>query len=273
MLVTTLNLQMSGAPWTTRKFRLKIIWLSLVLGLSLAQGCSEAQTLQLVTLQYPPYAYQETATSEVKGIAVDVLQHAFARLKQPVTICLYPWARPIKMIEDGEADAIFTAYKTPDRERFADYSDEVLMPQVVALFVLKESGIEFDGQLAKLADYQFGVVRKISYGQVFDQAIKDGQITKIDYATSGERNMLKLINGRFDILVGNKYGAWDILFQKNWQHRVRELQPAVENVPSYIAFSKKRHLTKIRDQLDQVLREMKSDGSYEVIVQRYFGRH
>lgn len=252
--------------------RRRYVGLLLSSGLILIATAGQCQggTLQLVSLQYPPYVYQDAAEAEPKGLAVEVLQQAFARLKQPISIRIYPWARSIKMIEDGEADAIFTAYKTSERERFADYSLEVLMPQVVSLFVLRESKIEFDGNLANLAHYQFGVVRKISYGQVFDQAIKSGQLSKLDYATSGEQNMLKLINGRFDILVSNKYGAWDILYQKAWQSRVRELQPAVENVPSYIAFSKKRNLTKLRDQLDLVLREMKLDGSYDAIVQRYF---
>lgn len=229
-----------------------------------------AQSLQLVTLQYPPYAYQESDLGEVKGIAVEVLKEALRRLQQPIQISVYPWARSLKMVEEGSADAIFTAYKTTEREAFADFSNEVLMPQVIALFVLKNSGIQFDGDLSKLANYRFGLVRKISYGNLIDNAVSQGILTQIDYANSGEHNLTKLLGQRFDILVSNKYGALDILQQKGWQDKVRELQPAVENVPSYIAFSKKRNLSSLRDRLDKVLLQMKKDGSYERIVQAYF---
>ncbi len=227
-----------------------------------------AQSLELVTLQYPPYVYQDH--DEVKGIAVTVLKEAFRRIQQPVSIKLYPWARSIKMIEEGSADAIFTAYKTAERETFADFSNEVLMPQVISLFVLKDAAIPFDGDITKLAGYRFGLVRKISYGSRIDAAVSHGSLPQIDYANSGEDNLTKLLGRRFDILVSNKYGAWDILRQKAWQDKVRELHPAVEEVPSYIAFSKKRNLLAIRDKLDKALRQMKQDGSYDKLVQDYF---
>ncbi|WP_137940099.1 transporter substrate-binding domain-containing protein [Chitinivorax sp. B] len=226
-----------------------------------------AQTLELVTLQYPPYQYEENGV--VKGLVVDIVNEAFRRIRQPVNITLLPWARAIKMIEDGSADGIFTAYKTPEREVFADYSKEILMPQTVSLFVLKDSSIHFDGDLSRLAGYNFGVVRKVSYGKVFDEAVKHGQIKVPDPANTGEQNIDKLLAKRFDILVSNKYGALDILASKGVLDRVKELSPEVEQVPSYLAFSKRRNLISIRDRFDEALSEMKQDGTYEGMIIRY----
>jgi polar amino acid transport system substrate-binding protein len=234
--------------------------------------CASTHTtaLEVVTLQYPPYEFLEDG--EVKGVAVEIVQEVFKRMKVPIKITLYPWDQSLAMIQKGEADAIFTLFKTPEREAFADYSHEVLMPQVVSLFVTKDSHIVFDGDLNKLSRYTFGVVRTVSYGSIFDDAVKNGVIRISEASETGEENMKKLLQGSFDILVSNRYGALDIVKRMNNMDQVQELIPAIQSVPSYIAFSKKRSLTSLRDECDSILRNMKDDGTYESIITSYFGK-
>jgi len=227
-----------------------------------------AKPLELLTLQYPPYEFEEDG--ELKGFVVDIIHAVFQRMDQPINITLLPWARALQMIEDGEADAIFTAYKTPEREVFADYSNEILMPQVISLFVRQDSNITFNDDLAALSDYSFGAVRGVSYGMIFDEAVQNGIINPPDLAATGEINMEKLLSERFDILVSNKYGALYILQKMNALDQVRELKPEVESLPSYIAFSKKRNLSAVRDRFDEMLAELKADGTYDWIINHYF---
>lgn len=229
---------------------------------------SFAVPLELVTLQYPPYEYEENG--EVKGIAVEIIQKAFKRMQQPISITVLPWARAIHKIEHGEADAIFTAFKTSERETFAEFSNEILMPQIVSLFVKKNSRIVFDGNISKLSQYQFGAVRKVSYGESFDTAVKNEVLKNIQLVTIGKQNFLKLLRDRIDIVVSNKYGALDILKQLNKLDMVQELSPELQSIPSYIAFSKKRNLSAIRDKFDATLKQMKNDGTYDKIINSYF---
>ncbi|WP_241499363.1 substrate-binding periplasmic protein [Chromobacterium sphagni] len=223
-----------------------------------------AQPLELVTLQYPPYQYQDNAT--VKGFVVEIVQEVFRRLKLRVNISVYPWGRSIAMVVEGHADAIFTLYRTPEREALLDYSHEVLAQQAVSLFVRKDSPIRFSGRLQELAAYRFGVVRTVSYGAVFDNAVKNGQIAIAEVAASGEQNVDKLLAHRFDILVSNQMGARDILKRHHVESQVRELLPALEQIPSYIAFSRKRNLGDLRARFDAELAAMKKDGSYQRIL-------
>ncbi len=229
-----------------------------------------AAPLKLVTLQYPPYAYQQG--DKVEGLAVKIVEEAFKRIQQPVEIQILPWARAIAYVESGKVDAIFTAYKTTEREQFADYSNEVLIDQFVTMFVKSDSSISFDGDLNKLSDYQFGTVRKVSYGNIFDTAVKDGILKNIQYAKMGEMNIKKLLAGRFDILVSNRYGALHILKQTNSLDKVKELRPELQSIPSYIAFSKKNELVEIRNQYDLALKQMKTDGSYQDIIGTFFNQ-
>ncbi|MCJ7432233.1 MAG: transporter substrate-binding domain-containing protein [Anaerolineales bacterium] len=230
------------------------------------EASSAAKTIQLVTLQYPPYEFEENG--QIKGIAVDIVTEAFKRMGYEVKISLYPWARSLEIMKNGEADAIFTAYKTPDREVFLEYSQEILMPQIVSLFVLKDSNITFDGDLSKLSQYRFGVVRAVSYGEKFDTLAKNKTLMT-DEADTGEMNMDKLLKGRIDILVSNKYGALYILKQKGALDQVKELSPDLQSVPSYIAFSKVRNLTAVKEEFDKILAEMVKDGSVDKFINAY----
>jgi polar amino acid transport system substrate-binding protein len=232
---------------------------------------SYADELKLVTLEFPPYEYTENG--EVKGTAVEVVKEAFKRMGQPIKINAYPWARAIKMIEDGEADAIFTAYKTPERELFADYSKENLMPQIVSLFVKKDSKIVFDGDLGKLSAHKIGIVRSLSYGDKVDTALKNKVFANVEEVPEGPPNFLKLISSRVDIVPSNKYVALDILTKLKKTDEVKELAPEVQSIPSYIAFSKKKNLAKARDSFDETLKKMKSDGTYDKIISDYFKAH
>ncbi|MBW2205313.1 MAG: transporter substrate-binding domain-containing protein [Deltaproteobacteria bacterium] len=229
-----------------------------------------ASTLKLVTLQYPPYEFEKDG--EIKGIAVEIIREAFSRMNQPITISLHPWATALGQIENGEADAIFTAFKTSEREKFADYSREVLLTQTISLFVGKKSNMTFDGDLRKMNRYAFGVVLNISYGSIFDDAVKNGIITKLVISDSAEVNMHRLLEGSFDILVSNTFGAMDILRKMDAQDHVKQLKPSIQRVPSYIAFSKKNNLISVRDRFDRILQEMIKDGSYNRIVKSYFDK-
>ncbi|MBF0224241.1 MAG: transporter substrate-binding domain-containing protein [Desulfobacterales bacterium] len=227
-----------------------------------------SEPLHIVTLQYPPYEYEENG--EIKGMATELIREVFRRMNQPIKIELLPWARALTMIELGQADAIYTAYKTSERELFADYSNQVLMPQVVSLFVLKDSPITFDGDFSKIQGYIIGTVLKVSYGEQFDEAVKNKVIDRIRVSYSGEENMQKLMDKQIDILVSNKYGAIYILKKIGKLDSVKELSPAVASPSSYIAFSKKRNLTSIRNQFDERLAEMEKDGTYAKIIVNFF---
>jgi len=250
-----------------KEFRMRHVKILLVI-LSLLFFCNVyAKPLQLVTLEYPPYEYTEDG--KLKGMAVEVVKMIFKELKIDITIEVLPWARAIRYIENGERDAIFTAYKNPIREKFADYSVEVLMPQIVSFFVKKNSPIVFDGDFNKLSKYSMGVVRKISYGQKLDLAIKNKTFKRVENANDVTQNFRKLIKGRIDIVPNSKYGGYHILKKLNQIDEVDELPLNIQSVPSFIAFSKKRNLTHIRDKFDVILKRLKQDGTYLQILQNY----
>lgn len=235
-------------------------WFSLLPLLAAASLSLAAAEYHLVTLEYPPFEYQEGG--EVRGVAVDLVREAFSRMGDTVSIKVLPWPRVLWLVENGAADGFFTTYRVPERERWADYSHEELVPQVTSLFSLRDAKIPYHGNLAELSGHPVGVVMKVSYGAKFDQAVQGRVLSRVLESVDGETNFRQLFAGRVDIIASNRDGARFILRRMGKDGEVRELKPPLENVPSYIAFSKRKHLAALRDRFDRVLREMKADGTW-----------
>ena len=215
----------------------------------------------MVTLDYPPYEYSEEG--KVQGVAVDVVREIFRRMEVEIRIEAYPWARSLKMVQLGEADGIFTAYKTQERESFMDYMSQILMPQEVSLFALKSSGLREVTDLAKFADHRIAARHGVSYGQTFDQAVENGVLKLVHRVSDGDTIVRLLINRRADLAVFNRLGGYYRFRQLGVASEIVELKPSLQSVPSYLAFSKARKLADIRKRADQILSEMKQDGSYD----------
>ncbi len=242
------------------------------IGLLLLNQAMAQAPLNLVTMDYPPYTYEEGG--EAEGFATDILRETFRRMEIPISITVIPWARGIAEMKKGTVDGIFTIYRKVEREKFADFSEEILVMELVSLFVLADSPITFDGDLVTLLkQYRFGTVRGYSYGKAFDEARKLDGIKKPTEAATSEQNVLKLLKKRYSIMVHDKYVALDILRRLNKTERVKELIPSVQEVPAYFAFSKASkypNLREIRTKYDAALLQLKVDGTYGQIIDSFF---
>ncbi|PWC52712.1 hypothetical protein TSO221_13270 [Azospirillum sp. TSO22-1] len=226
-----------------------------------------ADAIKLVALNFPPLIFEENGAPA--GIAYEVVTEALKRAGHQATVEVMPWARALDMARDGQADGLFTAYRTPEREQFLNYSTEVVVPQVVSLFVRKDSPVAFGGDLAQLAKYKVGVVNQISYGPLVDDAIKAGILQDLEKSNDSDNNVKKLVQGRFDVMPSNRYVAQYILKKQGVADQVKELQPEVQSIPSYIAFTRAKDTTALRTAFDAALAAMKADGSFQTILDKY----
>lgn len=252
----------------TRLFAaLSALTLALALLLLLAPAPARADAFRLATLDYPPYSVARGAA--VTGIAAETVRAAFSRLGHEARIEILPWAEALDQAKRGEIDGVFTIFRTPEREEFLDFSREALADQVMVLLARSGRGLEIEA-LSALAGKNIGVVRGLSYGPVFDQAVKSGVLPRITPFASGEETLKALLAGRVDLAVSNRYGAMDILTRLGRSADTEELSPPLETVPSYLAFSKRKNLAALRDAVDSTLVEMRRDGTLQSILEAWF---
>ncbi|WP_440055787.1 substrate-binding periplasmic protein [Pseudoalteromonas sp. T1lg65] len=247
----------------TDKLMTRILFLLFIVYSSLTYG----RVVKLVTLEYPPYEFQ--GAQDASGIAVELVREAFNRIEQPFTIQFMPWGRAIREIKTGRVDGIFTIYRTPSREEFMVFSDEVLIQQSISIFARKSNQIEFGGRVESLSSYRIGVVRKVSYGAELDEAINTGLFENIVTTDSGMNSFKLLLADRVDIVLSNRLGGMEIIKQLGIENEVYRVPSYAYDIPSYIAFSKQRPSHNLKQQVDAALRQMKEDGTYEKIILEY----
>jgi len=226
--------------------------------------CSTARAEQyrFVTFHYPPYEFA-TENLHAEGGIVEVVKAVMSNLGHQVNIRVFPWTRALKMVRTGQADAIFTAYKTPEREQFLDYSKEILFPQAVYFYKKEGGGANFEGDLKALRSKKIGVVSTISYGGIFEQHKANLQL---DRASNLAQSFNKLMKERIDLVPSDRNVAEHTLAKLGISDKIVRIATKLESVPSYIAFTKKRNLTNLRDDFDRELAKMKLSGEYETIL-------
>ncbi|APW41886.1 substrate-binding periplasmic protein [Rhodoferax saidenbachensis] len=226
-----------------------------------------AQTLVLAAADSVPTAYVEHGKQT--GLLVDVITEVFKRIGYPVDIAIMPWARCLAEAKAGRIDGIFSVYQTRERQEFLTYADEVLITQVQALFVRKDSAITFDGDLSKLSELRLGIINQTSYGPRLDAALERGVFKRVDVANSVSASLNKLLHDRIDLIPSYRHVALDSARTMGAAGSVKELTPAIEAIPSYLAFSNKKDYAKVIGAYNQALRAMKKDGTYDAIFNKY----
>ncbi|WP_221076792.1 substrate-binding periplasmic protein [Agarivorans aestuarii] len=215
-----------------------------------------------------PTSYIENG--EQTGILVDVINQVFMRAGYTVEIKLMPWARCLRSVEEGTVDGIFSVYMTAERQTFLSYTSEALITQVQAFFVPIDSPIVFDGDFQQLAEKSIGIINGTSYGPKVDAAIEQGLFKAVDEAQNSKSNVRKLLAGRVDLIPSYRHVVFSTAKTLGAAHHIKQLSPPIEAIPSYLAFTNKRDFSIVIGEYDKALSEMKSDGTYDRIFEKYF---
>ena len=228
----------------------------------------EQKIVQLVTESYIPYAFEEN--HQIKGLAVDVVTEAFRRQGYAVELKMLPWTRALQMVQDGDADGIFCAYYSEEREKYLHYLEEPLAYEAQFVYTLKNSPVEFDGTLKSLEPYRLGMLQDYYFGPEFEEARKNGLI-RVEEVTDLPTNIQKLLERRIDAMVDHHLSTLYYLKNMAVQDQIIE-QPTPLREPEglYLCFSRKREIDPaLMESIDQELVKMKEDGSCQAILDKY----
>lgn len=152
---------------------------------------SQRKTVTFADLVYPPFFFKDGT-----GSAVNMLTELFDRMGYDVKIEVYPFARAIKMVNDGERQAIFC---------FPGQTDPRVTVATVPLyyasnvFIYKKSrfpeGVNFK-TLSDLRGYNAGnLIGSHRWTKLFE-----GAGLKVAHVSSDEFNMKKLDAERIDVV-------------------------------------------------------------------------
>ncbi|WP_339331045.1 ABC transporter substrate-binding protein [Aeromonas hydrophila] len=239
-------------------------WLLLWCWLGSAMGAS----IQAVTEELPPYNYRD-GNGQVTGLSVDML-HRMLEVSGVTLdskgIQLLPWARAYQMAQYDPNTVIFSMIRLPEREALFHWVGPI-GPRVTWMYRLAARDDVVGRQLTDLVPWRIAVVRDSALA--IELAEKGLNLVLVHDEDDKFRMLLR---GRADVAPAMQMGA--AYHIETLGHRYSEFVPMFqfqETMLFYFAFSRNTDEATIK-LLQQAFNQMRNDGSYEEITQKWVRR-
>lgn len=221
------------------------------------------ETIKLASLEWEPYIGPKMPDN---GYVAEIMNEAFKKTGKTVQIDYLPWARAVKMAKDGDYADYMPEYYSEDLKK--DFILSAPLPGgPLGFFKKKASKITFK-TLEDLKPYTIGVVRGYVNTAEFDSAA----YLKKDEATDNLMNFRKLIAGRFELIICDKYVGEHILkteLKENFEE-IEFVEPGLEKKDLYLCISKALpNGQKIVDEFNTSIKQMTDDGTMKKILEKH----
>lgn len=217
---------------------------------------------RVVAEPYAPFEYEVDGVA--RGMNVEVLNRLAKQAGVRFQFVFQPWKRALQTVDRGEADAIFSLLRNPDRERFLRYPDTPLYRAQVVLFAHAGFAGTIRG-VEDLAGYRVGVVAGHSYGPLIDR--REDFVRDVSLTVEGA--VKKLLHGRYPLLLATRETGWHAV-RRLQAESIRQLPLVLHEAPYYIAVSRSSARgDALFSLLDTHLRRMEKAGEIEQIRKQY----
>ena len=200
------------------------------------------------------------------GYTTEIISEAMKRVGYKVEIKWLPWNRAVNLATKGVYDGLGACYYNENRAKNFAFTDMISDTQTV-FFKLKTKNIKYSS-LKDLKPYKIGTAKGYGYPKKFTDA---SYLNTID-APKLEFNIKKLIHNRIDLVIGSRKVTQHLLntkYPKN-KEQIEILEPAVDEMPLYVAFSKNKlgYKQKVKD-FNKGLALIKADGTFDTILTKH----
>lgn len=205
--------------------------------------------------------------NEVTGFDVDLAKEVFKRLDKDVKFENIDWATKEASLDRGSIDMIWNGYSINDeRKKIVDYSDPYMDNKTIVV-VMADSPIE---TMDDLKDQELGTQQgstayeALQANEDFKNSLKNKDASQYDTFDKALRDMEV---GRIQGVLGDEVLIRYYLSQKG-QEKYRILDGDLGSESYVVAFRKGD--TEFRDKVNETLKEMKDDGTYQEIYDKWF---
>lgn len=219
----------------------------------------------------PPY-FSRSVSGQVEGINADLITEILQRIGCKPVFQEMPWARALLELESGRLDVLPGAFKTPEREKFAYFSNPINRSANV-LFMSKQANAAYHFErLADMAqtDFRLGAQIKVSYGADYDALLSNPAFNARITPVTQRLGAWKMIAAnRLDGIIADQLTAMAELQRLGLNDAIVKSNVVVSSDPSMVAFSRKSVSLAWVEQFNQAFEAVKADGSYRRIMGRY----
>jgi polar amino acid transport system substrate-binding protein len=217
--------------------------------------------LRIFTEDSPPSTYMENG--KLAGLSAEIVQEMLGRLKLKNKIEMVPWARGYKLALNEPGVVLFSTTRLPQREDLFQWVGP-LYTQTWGLYKHKGSAIHIKSledakKVARIGTYRQDAKMQYLSGLGFKNLVPTNR---------NINNILHLVRDDIDLWVSSDFNMVHLAQQAGVDPHNLELAYPFHKVGNYIAFSKTTspHIVHL---WQQVLDEIKSDGVYDRICDKY----
>ncbi|MFV3306519.1 substrate-binding periplasmic protein [Pseudomonas sp. NY15181] len=223
---------------------------------------SQAQTLRIATLDWAPYVGPDLPG---RGLASRILDEALALNGDKAELVFLPWQRALNETREGRFDALMPAYLSADRSRDF-YTSMPLLDSQLGFFRRRDHAVSIvPGDLDSLRPYRIGVVR----GYVNQSAFDAADYLNKEVVSSDWQNLEKLLRGRIDLAVADRYTGYQLLAQNApaLRDQLVFVEPPLDIKPLYVLVPRKRPEGEaLAASLDRSLRTLRRSGRLQQLI-------
>ena len=215
------------------------------------------------------------SSGKIVGLDIDIIDHIMKKLGVKYKIILEDSSARIQAIDKNSTppfDMIFTYSKNKEREKYLIYPQESHIDFSWNFFIRKEDLGKYKfNSLEDLKGLTIGATKEFSYTPEFWKAGNEG-LFKLDIIVKNSLQISKLLNKRFDMVPMNTIITYYELKKSGIISKVDFLPTPLKKSSYYNVFVKKSNYPNLEElviKYDEVLKEMKEDGTLKEILTKY----
>ncbi|MCW0000035.1 transporter substrate-binding domain-containing protein [Pararhizobium sp. YC-54] len=159
----------------------------------LLSGTADAETLRLLTEEYPPYNFSKNGV--ISGAAVEQAELMMKALGTPYSLEILPWARALSLTENQPWTCLFTTGHDDERDKRFKWVEPLLVDRMV---MVRKAGSGVNPANAEQAKrFTVGTQRSDFSANYLEKH----DFPKIDLAADLETTVKKLLSGRIDLMM------------------------------------------------------------------------
>lgn len=212
------------------------------------------------------YPYAALKDGKLQGLAVDIIEAAYAAVNVKVQFKAAPYARCLMLAESGQELACFDSLKDSKLSKIFLFHEVPIFKAEIGIYAAENVGLK-NLQSSALQGKQIGV----THGYTYTDEVDNDQTIRREVAPTDLSNLRKLLRQRSDYSL-----IYTRVFDHLMSRHAEEFKGKIKQVGTigqnalYVSFSRNRaDSAKYADLLDRGLRKIKKDGSYFKLEQKW----
>ncbi len=220
---------------------------------------------------WPPFQYQDS-NKVLTGLDIDLLNIVTQRMNCSTEFLRIRWIAHLERLKDGSLDLAASASWSKERASYVHFS-EPYRKEEVGFFIRKEDVGKYNFKgLKDIAGSSFvlGATLGYYYGEEFEELLKKKSFkNNIELVEDNLNNFKKLAAKRIDGFLMDKIPAFNLMGQVNPSLQIAIHPMEIYSCDIHVLFSKNSVPLKTVHKFNEVLRQIKQEGVYDKILNKY----